>query len=160
MAEKKICIVANNNIDNKFEAMYYEANKSPLNCILELPDRETTKDKYIIINTGVTISWINCTGYKADYNEFRVIYKGEKLLYRQNIKSTQLVIEILNTYNNMTKEELELLLKELQEKEKTALEISIDALTKEKATLEKQILIYKQIKAKNDEIKDLLVKLE
>jgi len=51
---KKICIVSNK---NRFEAVYYEPKERPLNCVLEMPDGTTWNNYYLLINSGVIVSW-------------------------------------------------------------------------------------------------------
>lgn len=153
---KEICIVSS---DNKFEAVYYEPLKRPLNCVLVMPDYKTWSNDYFLINTGVEVSW---KGYFKEKTSkvLKAVYKGSVIFEKRGVDNIQIVIDFLNKFNNITKNELELLLQDSQEKEKAALEISIEELKEEKATLEEQMRIYKEIQKKKEEIKDLLSKLE
>ncbi|WP_291127532.1 hypothetical protein [Flavobacterium sp. UBA7682] len=155
MAE--ICIVTK---DNKFEAVYHNSFKQPLNLVLEVPDSNANdKNKFLLVNTGIEVSWNNYYG-TSKWNIVEVTYKNTKLFEQNHVKNVQVVIDVLNKFNAISKSELELLLQESQEKEKTALEIIIEELKKEKEKLEEQIKIYKAIQTKKEEIKSLLNKLE
>ena len=60
----------------------------------------------------------------------------------------------------MIPSQLEILALESQEKEKSELELAIEDLKSEKASLQEQIKIYKEIQTKKEEIKSLLDKLD
>ncbi len=144
---------------NNFEAVKYFPTSIPLNCILITPRGSTWTNDYFLINNEITVSWQDYFNYKG-YKVLKVIYKGVTLLEKHNISDTQLVIDVLNKYNTISKSVLEVLLLESQGKEKTALEITIEELKVEKAQLEEQMKIYKAIQTKKDEIKELLSKLD
>ena len=151
----EICIVSN---DNKFEAVNYTPTLKPLNCILTVPNGRTWRNAYLLINTGIKVYWED---YYNKYNDvLKVMYEDFILFEMRNITAPQIVIDVLNKYNSISKSDLEELLKESQEKQKTALEINIEELKTEKANLEEQIKIYKEIQIKKDEIKELLSKLD
>lgn len=154
--EKKVCIVVKN---NQFEAVYYEGNNRPLNCILVAPDGTTWRNEYHLINTGLDVSWKDHYNPRL-YKVLTVTYDGTLLFEKRTVSNPQLVIDVLNKYKDMSPSQLEALALESQEKEKTALEICIEELKAEKDKLEKQIKIYRQIRAKKEEIKQLLNQLE
>lgn len=150
------CIVINN--DNKFEAMYYKGNP-PLNCILNAPDGSSWNNSdYLLINSGITVSWKDYYNPRR-YKILKIIYNGVIIFEKGSVNKPQFVLDILNKYNSMNQSELESLAVESQEKEKTELEKAIEELKAEKENLQEQILIYKEIQAKKDEIKELLEKL-
>lgn len=152
----EICIVSNG---NKFEAINYIPSLKPLNCILIVPNGSTWKNDYFLLDNEITVSWQDYYNYKG-FRVLKVIYKGATLLEKHNVTNTQLVIDVLNKYSTISKNVLEVLLKQFQEKEKTSLEITIEELKAEKAKLEEQIKIYQEIQAKKDEIKELMAKLD
>jgi hypothetical protein len=153
--DEKACIVIN---DNKFEAVYYQGNNPPLNSILVAPDGRTWNNDYLLINAGILVSWKDYYSPKR-FKVLTITYNGVVLFEKSTVNKPQLVIDVLNKYNDMSPTQLEALAIESQEKEKTVLEISIEELQAEKATLEEQIKIYKAIQTKKEEIKALLEKL-
>ena len=153
--EKKVCIVIK---DKKFEAVYYEGNTRPLNCVLVAPDGTTWRNDYLLINTGIEVSWKDHYNPKR-YKVLTVALNGVVLFEKVGVSNPQLVIDVLNKYNDMSPTQLEALAMESQEKEKTAIEIAIEELKAEKTTLEEQVKIYKAIQTKKEEIKALLEKL-
>ncbi len=153
--ENKASIVIN---ENKFEAVYYEGNNPPLNCILIAPDGSTWSNDYLLINTNIAISWKDYYSPRR-YKVLKLTYNGVVLFEKSNVTKPQLVLDVLNKYNSMSQSQLEALSFESQEKEKTVVEINIEELKAEKANLEDQIKIYKEIQTKKDEIKVLLDKL-
>lgn len=153
--EKKASIVIN---ENKFEAVYYEGDNPPLNCILISPDGGTWNNDYLLINTDIAVSWKDYYSPRR-YKVLTITYNGVVLFEKNSVNKPQLVLDVLNKYNAMSQIQLEALTVESQEKEKTELEISIEELKAEKANLENQIKIYKEIQTKKDEIKVLLNKL-
>jgi hypothetical protein len=154
--EKKACIVIN---ENKFEAVYYEGNNPPLNCILIAPDGTTWNNDYLLINTNISVSWKDYYSPRR-YKVLKLSYNGAVLFEKNTINKPQLVLDVLNKYCSMSQSQLEALSVESQEKEKTDLEISIEELKTERANLEEQIKIYKEIQTKKEEIKELLSKLD
>lgn len=154
--EKKACIVIK---DNKFEAVYYEGNNPPLNCILLSPDGTTWSNDYLLINTNISVSWKDYYSPRR-YKVLKLSYNGTVLFEKSSITKPQLVLDVLNKYNSLTQNQLEELSFESKEKEKTALELEIEALKAEKVKLEEQIKIYKAIQTKKEEIKELLAKLD
>ncbi len=149
------CIVKN--IDG-FGAYSY-VSTPPLNLALKVPDSTATKDnKYFLVNTGIEVSWNNYYG-TPKWRIVEVRYKNTILFSKNDIRNVQVVIDILNKYNTISKIDLEKEFHLSQEKEKTELEIEIVELKAEKATLEEQIKIYKAIQTKKEEIKALLEKL-
>lgn len=151
----EICIVNNN---GKFEAVNCNPNSRPLNCVLVIPDGKTWKNEYLLVKTNVIISWQDYYNY-AGYRVLKAHYKGRQLFYAHNISNPQVVIDALERFNSISNEELEGLYNDALDKQKTALELKIEELTKEKATLEEQMKIYKEIQTKKEEIKALLEKL-
>lgn len=144
---------------NDFEAMQYISHLRPLNLVLEAPENGAINtNNFFLVKTEVTVSWNNYYG-TPKWRIVEVRYKNTLLFEKNGVKNVQLVIDLLNKYNTISKSELEVLLLESQEKEKTALEINIEELKAQKANLENQIKIYKEIQTKKDEIKVLLDKL-
>lgn len=144
--------------DNKFEAAYYDLGNRPLNHVLIKPRQASLRNNYLLINTGVTVSWMFRDKYDKNY-VLQVTYNDTILWKKNNITNIQLVIDVLHKFNNISKKELELLVQKAQQDEKSALEITIEALRAEKAKLEEQIQIYKLIQTKKEELKVLLDKL-
>lgn len=153
--EKRVCIVIT---DNKFEAVYYEGNNRPLNCILLSPDGGTWNNEYLLINAGILVSWKDFYSPKR-YKVLTINYNGIVLFEKGGVSNPQFVIDVLNKYNAMSKIQLETLSLETNENIKSELEISIEELKAEKAALEEQIRIFKAIQIKKEEIKALLEKL-
>ena len=144
---------------NDFEAMQYIASQRPLNLVLEAPENGAINtNNFFLVDSGVTVSWNNYYG-TPKWRMVEVRYKNTLLFEKNGVKNVQLVIDLLNKYKNISESELEVLLQESQEKEKTNLEIAIEELKTEKANLENQIKIYKEIQTKKEEIKALLDKL-
>lgn len=152
----EVCIVSNN---GKFEAVKYAPTLLPLNCVLVVPDGKTWKNEYLLVNTNVKVSWQDYYPY-AGYRVLKIHYKNFVLFSEEKVANPQVVIDILNKYNSISKEELETMLVETQERVKTSLEQSIEDLVKEKGILEAEIKIYKEIQTKKAEIKELLAKLD
>jgi hypothetical protein len=144
---------------NDFEAMLYNANQRPLNLVLAVPDGKTWNNDYLLINTDVKVSWQDYYNYQG-YKVLQVWHRGVLLFEKDKVSNFQIVIDTLNKFNTISKSELKVLLQESQEKEKTALEITIEEFKAEKANLKEQIKIYKEIQTKKDEIKELLSKLD
>lgn len=145
---------------NDFEAMHYIAGQRPLNLVLEAPENGAINtNNFFLVDSGVTISWNNYYG-TPKWRMVEVRYKNTLLFEKNGVKNVQVVIDLLNKYKNISVSELEVLLLKSQEKEKTALEITIEELKVEKVKLEEQIKIYKEIQTKKAEIKDLLSKLD
>jgi hypothetical protein len=145
---------------NNFEAVQYFAGQRPLNLVLEAPENGAINtNNFFLVESGVTVSWNNYYG-SPKWRIVEVRYKNTLLFEKNGVKNVQVVIDLLNKYKNISESELEVLLLESQEKEKTALEITIEELKAEKARLGEQIKIYKEIQTKKDEIKDLLSKLD
>lgn len=145
---------------NEFEAIEYTGNNRPLNLVLEAPENGAINtNDFLLIDSGVTISWNNYYG-TPKWRIIEVRYKNTLIFEKNGIRNIQVVIDLLNKYMNVSKSELEELLKDAQEKEKTALEITIEELKVEKANLESQIKIYKEIQTKKEEIKSLIDKLD
>ena len=145
--------------NNKFEAVYYEGNNRPLNCILVTPDGSTSRNDYLLINSRVEVSWKDHFNPRR-YKVLTVAFNGVVLFEKGTVNNHQLVIDVLNKYNDMIPSQLEILALESQEKEKTELELAIEDLKSEKASLQEQIKIYKEIQTKKEEIKSLLEKLD
>lgn len=146
--------------ENEFEAIKYTAHTRPLNLVLEVPENGAINtNNFFLVETGVTVSWNNYYG-TPKWRIVEVQYKNTLLFEKNGVKNVQVVIDLLNKYKNISKSELEVLLLESQEKEKTALEITIEELKVEKVKLEEQIKIYKEIQTKKNEIKELLSKLD
>ena len=142
-----------------FEAVHYFPTQRPLNLVLEVPEHEAIKtNNFFLVENEVTVSWNNYYGTRK-WRIVEVRYKNSLLFEKNGVKNVQEVIDILNKYKKISKSELEVLLIESQEKEKTELEKAIEELKAEKENLQEQILIYKEIQAKKDEIKELLEKL-
>jgi hypothetical protein len=152
----EICIVKKG---NNFEAIQYIAGQRPLNLVLEAPENGAINtNNFFLVETEVTVSWNNYYG-SPKWRIVEVRYKNTLLFEKNGVKNVQLVIDLLNKYKNISESELEVLLKESQEKEKTELEISIEELKAEKVKLEELIKVYQEIQTKKDEIKVLLTKL-
>ena len=144
---------------NNFEAVQYFAGQRPLNLVLEAPENGAINtNHFFLVETEVTVSWNNYYGTPR-WRIVEVRYKNTLLFEKNGVKNVQLVIDLLNKYKNISESELEVLLQESQEKEKTNLQIAIEELKTEKANLENQIKIYKEIQTKKEEIKALLDKL-
>lgn len=118
------------------------------------PNPERLKN-YRLLSNDVDFYW-GTQGFKEV--TLLISYKGTELVRYEN-PNFQLVIDYLNKFDSLSKKEIEALTVESQEKEKTELEIVIQELKAEKATLEEQIKIYKAIQTKKEEIKALLEKL-
>ena len=145
---------------NDFEAIEYSASQRPLNLVLEAPESGAINtNNFFLVDSGVTVSWNNYYGTPR-WRIVEVRYKNTLLFEKNGVKNIQVVTDLLNKYNTISENELEVLLIKSQEEEKTALEISLEALKVAKANLEEQIKIYKAIQAKKEEIKDLLSKLD
>jgi hypothetical protein len=145
---------------NNFEAIEYSAGQRPLNLVLEAPESGAINtNNFFLVDSGVTVSWNNYYG-TPKWRMIEVRYKNTLLFEKNGVKNVQVVIDLLNKYKNTSKSVLEVLLIESQEKEKTALKITIEELKVEKAQLEEQMKIYKAIQTKKDEIKELLSKLD
>ena len=112
----------------------------------------------MLINTNISVSWKDYYSPRR-YKVLKLLYNGAVLFEKTSITKPQLVLDVLNKYNSMSQSQLEALSVESHEKEKTDLEISIEELKTEKANLEEQIKIYKEILTKKTEIKELLSKL-
>ena len=156
MENKTLCIITT---DNKFEAVYYEGNDRPVNCIFDIPTHKTSHNNYSLINSGITVSWYYFLQSKGYYNLI-LTYKNSILFEQKSVKNVQNVIDVLNKFNSMSKSDIAILHIETQEEEKTELEITISKLKEEKSKLEKQIKIFQEIQSKKDEIKVLISKLE
>lgn len=148
------CIVSNN---GKFEVVSIDDFATPTNCILDVPNYKTTSNQFIL-NNDIKVSWINHKVYGQFY--FCAFYNGCKIFSAESINKPQQVVGFINKYNSFDKEDLNKLVQQAQEKQKTDLELAIEALKEEKASLETQIKIYKEIQTKKEEIKELLSKLK
>lgn len=112
MGNDRVCILTTN---NKFEAVYYEGNNPPLNCILVSPDGSTWNNDYLLINTGILVSWKDYYNPKR-YKVLTITYNGVLLFEKGSVNKPQLVIDVLNKFNSLTKSQLEALALESQEK--------------------------------------------
>jgi hypothetical protein len=108
---KTACIVINN--ENKYEAIYYEGNNRPLNCILVTPDGTTWRNNYLLINSSVEVSWKDYFNPRR-YKVLTVAFNGVVLFEKETVHSHQLVIDVLNKYNDMIPSQLETLVLESQ----------------------------------------------
>lgn len=114
------------------------------------------KDKnYRLVSNNVDFFWdiINSK------NTLIISYK-DIVLVKYVEPTNQLVIDYLNEFDNLSKEQIEELVIEAQEVLKTRLELEIETLKEEKVKLLEQVAILKQIVDKKDEIKLLLDKLK
>ena len=118
------------------------------------PNPERLKNYRLLFN-DVDFYW-GTKGFKVV--TLLISYKGTELVRYEN-PNFQLVIDYLNKFDGLTKKEIEKLVVEAQEVSKTQLELEIIALQDEKDKLQEQILIFKQIEDKREEIKILLDKL-
>ena len=145
--------------DKGFEVAEFN-EKLPLTYVLEVPGSTAiTNNQYIVVESDVTVSWNNYYG-TSNWRILRVSYKSNLLFEKNGVRNNQVVIDILNKFKNISKEELNLLLQEAKEKEKTDLELQIEELKNEKAKLEDKIKIYKAIQTKKEELRELLEKLD
>ena len=146
---------------NGFEAVQYESYKTPSSFVFKVLEgnESHSANHFFMVETGITVSWNN---YLSTSKKFilDVKYENTILFEKSGERNVQVVLDILNKFKNISKEELNELLQQAQEKQKTELELAIESLEKEKASLETQIKIYKEIQTKKEEIKELLSKLE
>ena len=145
--------------ENGFEAKEYN-EKPPLNYVLVVPENNAINtNNFLLVESDVTVSWNNYYG-TSNWRMVQVYYKSNLLFERNGVQNIQVVIDILNKFKNISNEELNEILQDAQEKEKSALELEIEELKTEKVQLEEQMKIYKTIQTKNEEIKELLAKLD
>lgn len=153
MASLKNFIVVNN---DKFEVV--ELEKAPSSVVLTEPDNGTWTNHYILINNEVIVSWQD---YYNDprWKYLEVTYKKTILLKLNGVKKIQIVIDALNKYKNISKEELETEYENAQKEEKSALELEIESLKEEKQKAIEDAKTYTEILKKGSELFDLLKKL-
>lgn len=145
--------------ENGFEAKEYN-EKPPLNYVLVVPENNAINtNNFLLVESDVTVSWNNYYG-TSNWRMVQVYYKSNLLFERNGVQNIQVVIDVLNKFKNISNEELNEILQDVQEKEKSALELKIEALKAEKVKLEEQMKIYKAIQTKKEEIKELLAKLD
>lgn len=145
--------------ENGFEAKEYN-EKPPLNYVLVVPENYAINtNNFLLVESDVTVSWNNYYG-TSNWRMVQVYYESNLLFERNGVQNIQVVIDVLNKFKNISKEELNEILQDAQEKEKSALELKIEALKVEKVKLEEQMKIYKAIQTKKEEIIGLLAKLD
>lgn len=147
--------------ENGFEAVQYESYKTPSSFVFKVLEgnESHSANHFFMVESGVTVSWNNYYG-TPKWRMLEVKYEGITLFEKNDEKNVQVIIDILNKFKNISKEDLKELVQQVQEKQKTELELAIEALQQEKASLETQIKIYKEIQTKKEEIKELLSKIE
>jgi len=134
--------------------------ESPLatNCVLVLDTKNSSYNKYKLLN-GLVVQ-INFrfdhdrnipSSHTFNYNDVEILSGGT---------NWQSLLDFLNVYGSYTSEKLKIIVRDIQNKEKSKLEVEIEALKTEKDALENKIHIYNQIDKKYEEIKKLFSKLE
>jgi hypothetical protein len=109
-------------------------------------------NKYRLLSNDVDFFW----GFTTPPAAMLIIsFKGNELLKYDN-PSNQLVIDYLNKFDGLTKNEIEKLVVEAQEVSKTQLELEIIALQEEKDKLQEKIAILMRLDEKREEVKSLI----
>lgn len=111
--------------------------------------------KYRLVSNEVDFYWTS-KGFETAM--LFISYKGTELV-RYDDPTFQLVIDYLNQFDKLSKQEIEKLVLESKADSKTQLESEIENLKVEKEKLLQQISILKQIEEKKEELKLLLTKL-
>ena len=125
---------------------------------MEATDISKSSNEYLLINNGSKVAWQDY--YSSLGNDhLSVIYKKCVIFEHRNVRKVQIVIDVLTKFNQLSTSELDLLVQKSHENEKTEIEIIIEKLKKEKAELEEQMKIFKEIQSKKEEIKVLISKL-
>lgn len=112
--------------------------------------------KYRLISNDVDFYWDYEPG---KYPTLLISFKGTELVKYENA-NFQIVIDYLNKFDNLSKEQIEELVIEAQEVSKTQLALEIEALMEEKEKLQEQVAILQQIEEKKEELRQLLTKLK
>lgn len=142
-----------------YEAKENDVKQPLFNLVLEVPDNKAiNSNQFFIVATGVTVSWNNYYG-TSRWRIIEVLYKDVIVFEKNAVKNIQVVIDVLDKFSNISENELNHLFQESIVKEKSTLEKEIEELRIEKDQLEKKVDIYKEIKIKAEEFKDLLAKL-
>lgn len=145
------CIVKENgyhvkDLIDRSEAVLVDGNQRIIN---------ERNNNYRLVSNDVHFYW----GFRGNFPvTLKISYKDTELERYYN-PSFQVVINYLNQYENLSKQDIEKLVIELQEDSKTQLESEIEDLKIEKEKLLEQISIMKQIDEKKEELKLLLTKL-
>lgn len=145
------CIVKENgyhvkDLIDRSEAVLVDGNQKIIN---------ERNNNYRLVSNDVHFYW----GFRSNFPAaLKISYKDTEL-ERYYHPSFKVVINYLNKYDNLSRQEIEKLVIELQDDSKTQLESEIEDLKVEKEKLLEQISILKQIEDKKEELKLLLIKL-
>ena len=148
--EKPIrCIVKNEN----FEVALFDVI-APTNCVLTAPNKFDQIYLYEMSNGLVFKMGIQ-------FSICMVRYEGNFIKRIEHNKNFQFLADQMNFFQNLNKSEIDNLVSTAAKaKEIKALEESIEELRAEKAELEDQIKIYKEIGPKIEELKEFFDKLK
>ena len=106
---------------------------------------------YHLVESGLIASWWT--------PNFNLKYK-DKIIYSAKTNSEQQVCDFLNKFSALSKEEIEKMYQDGLHQTKSELEKEIESLQKEKADLEEEVKIIRQIRQKRKELDEWLEKLE
>ncbi|ARV14824.1 hypothetical protein [Polaribacter sp. SA4-12] len=114
--------------------------------------------RYTLANFDILLTW-NKASKEGVSDTFQVIYKGVVLV---SIIVTQLqnIVDYLNKFNAISKEELVTLYDEAILNEKSVLEFEIESLKEKKKDLEEKVKLLNQIGVKGKELSELVEKFK
>lgn len=115
--------------NKEFKVVGYEIDSKPDNMIIY--DNLTGYPRHHLSN-GIVIKWV----IWSSINNLRVFYKGEKLDKREGVSYVSNA-ELMNYYNNLSEEEIQVKYEQVLKEEKSLLEKEVEELREEKESLEK-----------------------